>query len=611
LRITNLKIHNFRSVLDVELEAEPLVVLIGPNNHGKSNILAALDFALSTATKPTSEDFCAFGCDDELWVELTFDELTPQEKTTFKKYVSHVGTFRLRKTARLDNNGQVEISYRGYVWEPDKWWLKSDSVDRLTSREAIKETDLKDRVPASGRISKKAVEEAQQEYIEEHRDSLVLKESLEYGPFMGLKTVGGGLLPDFYLVPAVHDLSDEIKFKQSTVFGRLLGRAVQEMAEREPQFQALREGLAQLIAAFNPSEEDGSTRPPQLVELEDNLAKELKHWGVDISIEITPPDIEKIFELGTNVQVDDGIRTSADRKGHGLQRALMFAFLRAWAKTLRSIPDPKEPVAPRKTSESVIFAIEEPELFLHPHAQRNLAESIEEIAETPEHQVFICTHSTHFVDLDKYRSLVIVNRQSLHDGTDVHQCNEELFAGESLAQRKMRFRMARWINPDRGEMFFAKRVVFVEGETEKVSLPYLAHKLGCFDQDISIIDCGSKHNLPLYISIANAFDFKYVVVHDEDPLPDPIPADWSEEKLTMKKRTFEMNNEIDSTVNHELGIILMLRPDFEGVTGVSSTQGTRKGKPLAALDYFEGQTEDGVAEEIKSVVRTIYSVQGI
>lgn len=607
MRVTNLKIHNFRSLLDIELVTEALVVLIGPNNHGKSNILAALDFALSTSNKPTPEDFCVFGCDNELWVELTFDELTTQEKTTFKKYVNQVGSFRLRKFARLDDSQQVEVGYRGYIWEPDEWWLRSDSIDKLTSREDIKQTELNDLVPQSGRVTKKAVEEAQLKYIDEHRASLVLNESLENGPFMGLKTVGGGLLPDFYLVPAVHDLSVEIKFKQSTVFGRLLGRAVQEMAEREPQFQALREDLAQLIASLNPSEEPGSSRPRQLVELEDNLSKELEHWGVGISIEITPPDIEKIFELGTSVQVDDGIRTSADRKGHGLQRALMFAFLRAWAKTLRAVPDPKEPIAPRKTSESVIFAIEEPELFLHPHAQRNLAESIEEISDTPEHQVFICTHSTHFVDLDKYKSLVVVNRPSLRDGTEVHQCIEELFAGESLEQRKRRFHMARWINPDRGEMFFARRVVFVEGETEKVSIPYLAHMLDCFDQDISVIDCGSKYNLPLYISIANAFDLNYFVVHDEDPVDDLIPADWDEEKLKMKRKIFALNNEISSIVDDELGTVCMLRPYFEKVTGVSRTQGQRKGKPLAAIDYFQNQTEVELAEEIKTVVRAIYS----
>ena len=64
---------------------------------------------------------------------------------------------------------------------------------------------------------------------------------------------------------------------------------------------------------------------------------------------------------------------------------------------------------------------------------------------------------------------------------------------------------------------------FVEGETEKVVFPYLADKLECINHEISIIDCGSKFNIPMYIEIANAFKIPYLVVHDEDPIPEKLP----------------------------------------------------------------------------------------
>ena len=98
--------------------------------------------------------------------------------------------------------------------------------------------------------------------------------------------------------------------------------------------------------------------------------------------------------------------------------------------------------------------------------------------------------------------------------------------------------MAKWINPERGEIFFAQRVIFVEGETERVVLPFLAEKLECFNPDVSIIDCGSKHNLPLYVTIAKAFHIPYVVIHDEDPIPDPVPEGWSTEKKTRERTQF-------------------------------------------------------------------------
>src|SRR5690606_27942929 len=136
--------------------------------------------------------------------------------------------------------------------------------------------------------------------------------------------------------------------------------------------------------------------------------EELRTWGVRVNIEISPPEIEKLFELGTEVFLDDGARTSATRKGHGLQRALMFALIRAWSKALRTESQGIEDIAARKRSDSVIFAVEEPELFLHPHAQRRLFQALRGIAAVPEHQVMLCTHSPHFIDTDEYRQIAMV-----------------------------------------------------------------------------------------------------------------------------------------------------------------------------------------------------------
>lgn len=155
-------------------------------------------------------------------------------------------------------------------------------------------------------------------------------------------------------------------------------------------------------------------------------------------------------------------------------------------------------------------------------------------------------------------------------------------------------------------MFFARRVVFVEGETERVLLPYLAERLGVLDTDVSIIECGSKHNLPLYIAIAKAFQLPYLVIHDEDPLPDPIPADWDDDKRKAKQRTFELNTHMAAIVEAPLGALEVLSPDFEKVSGVSKSQGERKGKALAALDYFVGLEVDAIPERLKRIVQSAF-----
>lgn len=616
--ISHVSIHNYRSIKDVEFEARKMMVFLGPNNHGKSNLLSAIEFALSTSAKIETKDFFTCrdendreNCTDELWIELTFIELTEQERNTFAKYVRSDNSAKVQKFAKREDDGKVEIGYRGYLEESEEWWLKSDAFNRLSSQEQVRAEA--ERVPilerlleGGGRITKDRLTEFQRAYINEHRSELVFREVLEDGPFLGTKNVGGGVLPDFYLVPAVRDLSDETKIKTTTTFGRLIQRALEDMTRRDERFIDIRRRLQGLVDELNHRPSVDDMEKTSLALLERNIMDELKTWGVNVSIEVTPPEIEKLFELGTELYLDDGIKTTADRKGHGLQRAVLFALFRSWAKRIRETRD-DETVAARRSSDSIIFAIEEPELFLHPHAQRLLAQALEEIAATPEHQVFVCSHSTYFVNLDRYQSIAIVSKTHPDEGTLVKQCTEDLFEGDDTRQKKDRFHMAFWINPDRGELFFARKVVLVEGETEKATLPFLATRIGCFDPSVSIIDCGSKHNLPLYITILNGFNLHYYVIHDEDPLPDPIPDEWDEDKRGEKRRTFELNSAIATLIDNRIGGVCMLSPDFEGASGVSKTQGSKKGKAIAALDHFSEIPADNIPIILQDVVRTIFS----
>lgn len=615
MKLYRLRIHNYRSIKDIEIDVPDMLIMLGPNNHGKSNILCALEFGLSTSAKPEQDDFFSFRPEDDsaLWVEMTFNSLTPQEQTTFRKYLRSDQIVCVRKTARLQEAGAIDITYNGYVQEPEQWWLRTTGLDRLSTRDQVQQES--EHVPAlaallegGGRITRQRVQDFQQQYIETHRAELTFSESLEDGPLLGQRNVAGGVLPEFFLVPAVRDLSDETKVKTTTVFGRLLQRAVHDMAERDSRFVELRGRLQSLIAELNARPEGPAEAASELARLETSLASELTSWGVRVSIQVTPPELEKFFELGTELHLDDGLKTLAEKKGHGLQRAVIFALLRAWARALRSSGEP-EATRARQASESAFFAIEEPELFLHPHAQRQLFASLGQIASAPDHQVFVCTHSTHFIDLEQYRRIAIITKPNAQDGTQVRQCTRDLFAGADAAHRKRRFHMASWINPDRGELFFARKVVLTEGETEKTLFPFLAQKLGCFDANVTVIDCGSKNNLPLYVEVLNGFRIPHCVVHDEDPLPDPIPDDWSAEKRDAKRRTFAMNEKIRAAIDPQLGVAEMLSPDFEGVSGVPKHQAEKKGKALAALDHFEPMQAEHVPARLAEVVRNAYRVE--
>lgn len=477
--------------------------------------------------------------------------------------------------------------------EPRQWWLQSSAWTRLSNKDLVRGElaevpELQPLADKAGRLAKQDVEEFQSEYIASHRADLEWETTLESAPLMGTANVAGGILPDYFLVPAVRELADETKTKSTALLGRLLQRIVGDVAGREGSIQAvelqLKTAIDQLNLRGDEAVDAGGTT---IAGLEAALESELSHWGVSVSIQVEAPTIDRIFKLGTRVMIDDGYETQAERKGHGLQRALIFALLRTWANVTRPAGTPgEEALTPRRASSSAIFAVEEPELFLHPHAQRQLDGVLRSLSELPGQQVLLCTHSPAFVDIERYKGLAIVCKDNPEDGTAAKQCPRDLF-GTGDADEKSRFHMAGWLNPDRGELFFARTVVLVEGETEQRVLPVLASKLGRRADDMSVVDCGGKNNLVAYIELLNEFHIPYVVVHDEDPVPDPVPAEWSPDRAKHAREAFSENAKIAAKVDPSLGSVQVLSPCFEDVAGVSKNQGQKVGKAMAAMVFFK------------------------
>lgn len=614
MRIKKAHIENFRSIRKIDIDFENLMIFIGQNNHGKTNILLALDFFFDSASRLKTEDFFVYRevGDNKLLVEITFDELTDEEKTTFKKYLLTGDLLKVQKIAKLDGE-EITQEYHGYLEIPDEPWLNPDNISDFANREKLASIDSKYCImsyfPSSGRITKAQIEEFQQKYKQEHKDTLSFKIELESGPFLGLKNVAAGILGNFYLIPAVKDISEETKIQAKTNFGRLLNNVIKEMSEQNEKFQKIKEDLNKLMSSLNKDMEKGDEgRPSELVDLEQGLANELKNWDISLDIQITPPEIEKLFQLGTDVYINDGVRTSVETKGHGLQRSLIFALVKVWSKTLNEMrlkdiaKKEEQGKKGRFPSQSICFIIEEPELFLHPQAQRQMLDSLKLLSEIPKHQVLVCTHSSFFVDMNLYKSICIISKDSPQVGTKSFQYTQELFEGTDKVEKKRKFNMAYWFNPDRSELFFSKKVILVEGATEKTIFPLLASRLRILNHDISIIDCGGKFNLKLYMEVLNSFKINYIVIHDIDP----ITVDSSDSKYDEQKNTFDENERIKSTLNTNYGKIETFNPKFETIAGISQSSAKYKGKPVAALERFENYDKI-IPSRIEEVVKLIYS----
>ena len=155
-----------------------------------------------------------------------------------------------------------------------------------------------------------------------------------------------------------------------------------------------------------------------------------------------------------------------------------------------------------------VLLIEEPELYLSPHAQRHLYGLLRALAQAG-NQILYSTHAPVFLSVDKLEELALV-RHTPTGGTS-------LFQPEPLAEAET-FRALSEFDSDRAELFLARCAVLVEGRTEKLTFPLVFEALGV-DADkegILVLECGGKGNMPLFARIANACSIPYVVVHDRD-----------------------------------------------------------------------------------------------
>ncbi len=198
-------------------------------------------------------------------------------------------------------------------------------------------------------------------------------------------------------------------------------------------------------------------------------------------------------------------------------------------------------------SSGVVFAIEEPELFLAPHAHRYLRRLIRRLAEGG-NQIFFTTHAPGLLSLAALEEVNLVTRDEV--GVTAVERLRPIHVDDA-------FRVMCEFDAERSELFLSRAAILVEGMTEKITLPFVFQALG-HDPDgeqISIVECGGKANMPLFIEICRRARIPFVVVHDSDLRPDREPL--------------EDNLALNALIRRLAGArrTIVLEPDFEGVAG--------------------------------------------
>jgi predicted ATP-dependent endonuclease of OLD family len=159
--------------------------------------------------------------------------------------------------------------------------------------------------------------------------------------------------------------------------------------------------------------------------------------------------------------------------------------------------------------EYTILLLEEPEIHLHPALIKKLLTVFEK--ENLDNQIFLTTHSPLFIHPNNLHRVFRVVREM--DSTKVYS--------PRLVGRKIDYsRLTQEMNADNCEMFFADKVLLVEGPSDHILMRGLIDRFYTGAKEIKVIQVYGKSNIDVYAELLEIFNIPYEVMLDEDAIHD-------------------------------------------------------------------------------------------
>jgi putative ATP-dependent endonuclease of the OLD family len=199
----------------------------------------------------------------------------------------------------------------------------------------------------------------------------------------------------------------------------------------------------------------------------------------------------------------DEVEVSIAERGTGFQSAMVLGILRYVASQSQ------------QAGGNVVFAIEEPEAFLHPQTQRAMAKILRDISAGA--QLLVTTHSPVLVDSFSVRRIVRLPLSS--GGTNYTARRQELTEAEEG-------RLTRYCDATNSELVFANSVVLVEGHGDKLLIDHLLARItggagGHYAMGIAVIQASGIETIKHLVGLAQYFGVRAYVITDKDGVHKP------------------------------------------------------------------------------------------
>lgn len=365
MKLVSTTISNFRSITSAyKVALYDFTVLVGPNNEGKSNVLAAISTAISLLESgrfqflskvlryryaPGGESY-NWERDFPIRLQSTQPEGASEVTLEFSLTPTELANFAKQTSVNLSSNLKIKV-----IFGPQN--AKVELLLQGKAKAKLKQQSL-------GEKSINAI-------------ALFIASSmmLKYIPAVRTATMAEQVINDMLRRRLALLESDEEFEKHVKGIERL----------QAPILKLLGNELQKTIASFVP---------------------EVR--AVRLS---TSQKIARAIRGAAEISIDDGAATPIEMKGDGIKSLLAIALMKHWSEASLG-------------SRSLILAVEEPESHLHPRAIHRLKEVLRDVAVNS--QVILTTHSAPLVDREVAAHNIIVQDGSARAATSLQQVRDSL-----------------------------------------------------------------------------------------------------------------------------------------------------------------------------------------
>lgn len=462
IHIVEVRVRNFRSIKSVNVLLDPLTVLIGENNSGKTTFLEAIFVAIGAGRR--------FMSDEDVFLASSESRIPRDRVTTIDILV--------RPT---DYEGNIidsfpPGSYWTYLWGP-AISQDEDDAEFLAIRTQMKWSTLRAEYITERRFLREwpADPERMEQARVKENDGHISSAHVE--PFA------------FYLMDAKRDMQDDLQSRSSFWY-----KLVSDPGLTEPQVEELEKTLSSLNE--------------QIISNSEVLTHVQTHLNDLYLAGVCEKDGAAVTPMSRNFRdLSRGIGVNFATVGaqafplvkHGMGTRSLAALLTFRAFTTWRQKNAKE------NEVHPMLGLEEPESHLHPQAQRALFKLIEQIPG----QRIVSTHSPYIVSQAQIVNLRHFRKEGAN--TVVSQMDTRSLSAEDIRK------IDRMVIQTRGDILYARALVFFEGETEEQAFPVFAERYWgrhINELGISFVGVSGAGNYLPFLRLATSFSIPWYLFSD-------------------------------------------------------------------------------------------------